>query len=197
MAVAYLFDTWRPKVIFSETKLPGAYVIELEKLNDYRGFFSRIWCKTEFEQHGLRSALAQSNVGFSLRKGTLRGLHFQRPPHAEVKIVRCTRGAIFDVIVDLRPESSTYKSWFGVELNEENGRMIYVPEGFAQGYITLVDNTEMNYHTSEMFSPLSASGVRYDDPAFGIEWPLVPAVISEQDRKWPLMEQRREAYTSV
>ena len=184
-------------MIFKETTLPGAYIIEPEKINDHRGFFTRVWCKRELEQHGLKSDLAQSNVGFSYRKGTLRGLHFQKLPHAEVKIVRCTRGAIFDVIVDIRPESPAYKCWFGVELSEDNSRMIYVPEGFAQGYITLVDNTEMNYHTSEMFSPQAASGVRYDDPAFGIEWPLVPTVISEQDRNWPLIEQRREAYTSI
>jgi dTDP-4-dehydrorhamnose 3,5-epimerase len=184
-------------LIFRETTLPGAYVIEPERINDQRGYFGRVWCKRELHQHGLKTELAQSNVGFSHRKGTLRGLHFQRAPHAEVKIVRCTRGAMFDVIVDLRPESAAYQQWFGVELSAENSRMIYVPEGFAQGYITLMDNTEMNYHTSEMFSPEAASGVRYDDPAFGIKWPLVPTVISEQDRKWPLLEQRREAKTSI
>jgi dTDP-4-dehydrorhamnose 3,5-epimerase len=177
-------------LIFKETMLSGAYVIEPEKISDNRGYFARIWCKNELQQHGLKGDLAQSNVGFSYRKGTLRGLHFQRAPHAEVKIVRCTRGSMFDVIVDLRPESPTYKRWFGVELNDENSRMIYVPEGFAQGYMTLADNTEMNYHTSEFYSAEAASGVRYDDPAFAIRWPLAATVISEQDRNWPLIEQR-------
>lgn len=175
-------------MIFKETTLPGAYVIEPEKIGDERGYFARIWCKRELLQHGLKGELTQSNVGFSHRKGTLRGLHFQKPPHAEVKIVRCTRGAIFDVIVDLRPGSQTYKRWFGVELSDENSRMIYVPEGFAQGYITLADNTEMNYHTSEFYNADAALGVRYDDVAIGICWPLPPSVISQQDRNWPLIE---------
>lgn len=168
--------------------LPGAYVIEPEKLGDERGYFARVWCKKELQQHGLKADLAQSNVGFSHRKGTLRGLHFQKAPHAEVKIVRCTRGAIFDVIVDLRPDSRTYKLWVGVELNDENSRMLYVPEGFAQGYMTLTDNTEMNYHTSDFYSAADASGIRYDDKAIGIRWPLIPTVISQQDRNWPLIE---------
>jgi dTDP-4-dehydrorhamnose 3,5-epimerase len=178
------------RLIFKETILPGAYVIELEKINDHRGYFARVWCEREFQHHGLKTDLAQSNVGFSHRKGTLRGLHFQKAPHAEVKIVRCTRGAMFDVIVDLRRESPTYKQWVGAELSDENSRMIYVPEGFAQGYMTLIDNTEMNYHTSDFYSADTASGVRYDDPAFGIQWPFAATVISEQDRKWPLIDQR-------
>ena len=175
-------------MIFKETTLSGAYVIEPEKIGDDRGYFARVWCKKELQQHGLKGDIAQSNVGFSHRKGTLRGLHFQKSPHAEVKIVRCTRGAIFDVIVDLRPDSRTYKGWFGVELNDENSRMIYVPEGFAQGYMTLADNTEMNYHTSEFYCPEAASGVRYNDAAIGIQWPLTPTIISQQDRSWPLIE---------
>jgi dTDP-4-dehydrorhamnose 3,5-epimerase len=175
-------------LIFKETTLSGAYVIEPEKIDDDRGYFARVWCKKELQQHGLIGDIAQSNVGFSHRKGTLRGLHFQKSPHAEVKIVRCTRGAIFDVIVDLRPDSQTYKGWFGVELNDENSRMIYVPEGFAQGYMTLADNTEMNYHTSEFYNPEAASGVRYNDVAIGIRWPLTPTIISQQDRSWPLIE---------
>ncbi len=177
-------------MIFRETTLPGAYVIEPQKITDERGYFARAWCKRELEQQGLKGEITQSNVGFSLRKGTLRGLHFQKAPHAEVKIVRCTRGAMFDTIVDLRPESPTYKRWFGVELTEENSWMIYVPDGFAQGYMTLADNTEMNYHTSKFYNAESASGVRYDDPAFGIQWPLAATVISEQDRSWPLLGQR-------
>jgi dTDP-4-dehydrorhamnose 3,5-epimerase len=180
-------------LIFRETTLPGAFVIEPERISDQRGYFGRVWCKRELDQHGLKSEIAQSNVGSSLRKGTLRGLHFQRFPHAEVKIVRCTKGAMFDVIVDTRPESPTFKRWFGIELSDENSRMIYVPEGFAQGYVTLMDNTEMNYHTSEFYSPNAAFGVRFNDPAFGIEWPITPTVISEQDRNWPLIEERREA----
>jgi dTDP-4-dehydrorhamnose 3,5-epimerase len=167
--------------------LPGAYVIEPEKINDDRGYFARIWCKRELQQRGLKSDLAQSNVGFSHRKGTLRGLHFQKAPHAEAKIVRCTRGAMFDVIIDLRPESPTYKRWFGVELSDQDSRMIYVPEGFAHGYMTLMDNTEMNYHTSEVYRREAAFGVRYDDPAFDIRWPLAATVVSEQDRSWPLI----------
>lgn len=171
-------------MIFHETTLPGAYVIEPERINDHRGFFARIWCRNELEQRGLNADLAQTNVGFNLRKGTLRGLHFQKSPNAEVKIVRCTRGAIFDVIVDLRQESPGYKNWFGVELTEENRKMIYAPEGFAQGYITLADNTEMYYLTTEFYHPDSAYGVRYNDPAFEIEWPIEVTEISQQDREW-------------
>jgi len=172
-------------MIFHQTTLPGAFVIEPKKIEDHRGFFARIWCQNELQQLGLKTELAQSNVGFSYRKGTLRGIHFQKPPHAEVKIVRCTRGALFDVILDLRPKSPTYKHWFGVELSDENSKMIYVPEGFAQGYITLADNTEMYYHTTEFYHSESATGVRYNDPEFGIAWPIDVAVISDQDRAWP------------
>jgi dTDP-4-dehydrorhamnose 3,5-epimerase len=175
-------------LIFTETPLPGAYVIEPDRIKDQRGFFARVWCKKELQQHGLKGELSQSNIGFSYRKGTVRGLHFQRPPHAEVKIVRCTRGAVFDVIVDLRPELRSYKRWFGVELSVENRKMIYVPEGMAQGYITLEDNSEINYHTSEFFNAEAASGVRFDDPALDIQWPVAAAVVSDQDRNWPLLK---------
>lgn len=175
-------------MIFKKTPLPGAYVIEPERINDHRGFFARVWCKKELQQHGLKSELSQSNVGFSHRKGTVRGLHFQKSPFAESKIVRCTRGSIFDVIVDLRPESPSFRCWFGVQLSDENRNMIYVPEGMATGYMTLEDNTEINYHTSEFFNPAAASGVRFNDPAFGIQWPLDATVISEQDRNWPLIK---------
>lgn len=171
-------------MLFHETPLFGCYVIEPERMQDHRGFFTRVLCQKEFEQRGLKAEVLQSNVGFSPRKGTLRGLHYQTAPHAEVKIVRCTRGAMFDVVVDLRPQSLTHKQWFGVELTEDNGKMIYVPEGFAQGYLTLVDNTEMNYHTSKFYDRESAFGVRYDDPAFGITWPIEVAVIAERDVKW-------------
>jgi dTDP-4-dehydrorhamnose 3,5-epimerase len=179
-------------MIFQETTLPGAYVIEPERISDHRGFFARVWCKKELQQHGLNGDLSQSNIGFSHRKGTVRGLHFQRFPYAESKIVRCTRGAIFDVIVDLRPESSTYKCWFGVELSDENRKMIYVPEGMAQGYLTLRDDTEINYHTSQFFNPEAATGVRFDDPVLAIQWPLAASVVSEQDRNWPLLAPQGE-----
>jgi dTDP-4-dehydrorhamnose 3,5-epimerase len=179
-------------MIFKETTLPGAYVIEPERINDHRGFFARVWCKKELQQRGLNGDLSQSNIGFSHRKGTLRGLHFQRFPYAESKIVRCTRGAIFDVIVDLRPESSTYKCWFGVGLSDENRKMIYVPEGMAQGYLTLRDDTEINYHTSQFFNPEAATGVRFDDPVLAIQWPLAASVVSEQDRNWPLLAPQGE-----
>jgi len=174
-------------MIFEETPLRGAYVIEPEKISDHRGFFARVWCKKELQRHGLNSELSQSNIGFSHVKGTLRGLHFQKPPHAESKIVRCTRGSIFDVIVDLRPESPTYKRWFGIELSDENRKMLYVSEGMAQGYMTLQDNTEINYHTTEFFTAEAASGVRFDDPVLGIRWPISATAVSEQDRSWPLL----------
>jgi dTDP-4-dehydrorhamnose 3,5-epimerase len=177
-------------MIFQETPLPGAYVIEPERISDHRGFFARIWCKNELRQRGLETELAQSNVGFSRRKGTLRGLHFQQSPQAEVKIVRCTKGSIFDVIVDLRPESPSYKHSFSVELSEENCKMIYVPEGLAQGYITLADNTEIYYHTSKCYHPQLASGIRYNDPEFRIVWPIEVSVISQQDREWPDFSSR-------
>lgn len=178
-------------MIFKDTPISDAYIIEPEKISDHRGFFARIWCQDKLRKMGLKSELAQSNVGFSYQKGTLRGLHFQESPHAEVKIVRCSRGAIFDVIVDLRPESPSYKHWFGVELSDENCKMIYVPEGVAQGYITLADNTEIYYHTTEFYHPESASGVRFDDSEFGIVWPIEIAAISQQDREWPDYSSRK------
>lgn len=180
---------------FQETPLTGAYVIDPERITDQRGFFARIWCKNELRERQLETELAQSNVGFSHRRGTLRGLHFQQAPHTEVKLVRCSRGSMFDVIVDLRPESASYKRWFGVVLSEENRKMLYVPAGCAQGYITLADNTEMYYHTSEFFHPESASGVRHDDLEFGIVWPIEIAVISQQDREWPDYSSRSRTLT--
>jgi dTDP-4-dehydrorhamnose 3,5-epimerase len=172
-------------VIFNKTKLEGAYIIEIEKHGDERGFFSRSWCNKELEDHGLNSKMVQANIGFSLKKGTLRGLHYQMPPYQEVKVVRCTMGAIFDVIVDLRPDSPTYKQWVSVELNSENRKMIYVPEGFAQGYLTLTDNTEMCYNTSQFYAPDFARGVRYDDLSFSIKLPIDVTVISKADKSWP------------
>jgi dTDP-4-dehydrorhamnose 3,5-epimerase len=181
-------------MIFRHTPLPGAYVIEPERRRDDRGFFARIWCEKELEEQGLKTRIVQSNLGVSTRQGTLRGLHFQTAPHCEVKIVRCSRGGIFDVIVDLRSESPTFKRWFGVELTEDNCRMIYVPEGFAQGYLTLWDNTEMYYHTTDFFYPECASGVRYNDPEFGIQWPAGIEVISEQDEYWPDLSSRQLSF---
>jgi dTDP-4-dehydrorhamnose 3,5-epimerase len=179
-------------MLFHETGLPGAYVIEPEPKADHRGFFGRIWCEDEMSGHGLSTRIVQTNVGFSHRKGTLRGLHYQVPPHAEVKLLRCTRGRVFDVIVDLRSGSPTYRKWFGTELSDTNHKMMYVPEGFATGYLTLEDNSEIYYHTSHRFAAQSASGVRYDDPAFGIEWPGEITVISDQDKAWQDLAARSE-----
>jgi dTDP-4-dehydrorhamnose 3,5-epimerase len=172
-------------MIFTETALSGAYVIDIERREDNRGFFARIWCKDELDAHGLNTQIVQSNIGFSTRKGTLRGMHYQAAPFEEVKLVRCTHGAVYDVIVDLRPDSPTHKRWIGVELTAGNRRMLYVPAGFAHGYQTLTDDTELFYHTSQLYAPQAASGARYDDSAFGIAWPLPIQVISEADQCWP------------
>jgi dTDP-4-dehydrorhamnose 3,5-epimerase len=184
-------------MIFNETPISGAYLIEPKKIEDHRGYFTRIWCENELKQHGLKTELAQANAGFSRKKGTLRGLHFQADPNAEVKLVRCTRGAMFDVIVDLRPFSPSYKKWFGTELSEENSRQLYVPEGCAQGYITLMDDTEMCYQTSQFYRPESASGVRFDDPEFGIVWPVSATTISDQDGAWPNWASRDQQLFSI
>ena len=170
---------------FENTKLSGVYVIHPERIEDHRGFFARIWCNRELEDLGLPTSIAQTNAGFSKRKGTLRGLHFQTDPCPEVKVVRCSQGAMYDVVVDLRPDSSSYLQWIGEELTADNGRILYVPEGCAQGYITLCDNTEMYYHTSQFYAPDCASGVRFNDPIFKITWPADVEVISEQDQCWP------------
>jgi dTDP-4-dehydrorhamnose 3,5-epimerase len=172
-------------MIFTETGLKGAYLIDLEKKEDTRGFFARSWCRKEFEDHGLIPQFVQINLGFSVRKGTLRGMHYQIAPDAEVKVVRCTSGAIFDVIIDLRPDSVTHRKWIGVELTALNRRMLYVPEGFAHGYQTIKDNSEMYYLTSAAYASNSARGCRYNDPAFGIEWPFPVECISGADAVWP------------
>lgn len=172
-------------MFFIETKLKGAYIIDINKIEDNRGFFARAWCQKEFEAHDLNPNLAQANVGFSHKRGTLRGMHYQKAPWAEVKVVRCTKGAIYDVIIDLRPDSLTHKQWIGLELTEENRRMLYAPEGFAHGYQTLTDNTEVYYHTTQFYAPEFAAGVRFDDSAFDIVWPLSVAIISDQDKNWP------------
>ena len=170
---------------FTEAPISGAYVIDVNRIGDERGYFGRLWCQKEFEDMGLKAHICQSNIGVSTQAGTTRGLHYQRNPHLEVKIVRCSRGAIFDVIVDLRPESSTFKQWFGIELTEQNCTMLYVPEGCATGYQTLVDDTEMYYHATAFYAPESATGIRYNDPEFLIEWPRETTVISDNDISWP------------
>lgn len=170
---------------FTETPIAGAYIIDVNRIGDDRGFFGRLWCEREYDQMGLVTRIRQSNIGVSRTAGTLRGLHYQKAPHREVKIVRCVRGAMFDVIVDLRPDSPSYRQWFGMELNQNNATMLYVPEGCATGYQTLVDDTEMYYLTSEFYHPESATGVRYNDPAFEIQWPKEVTVISDNDIQWP------------
>jgi dTDP-4-dehydrorhamnose 3,5-epimerase len=172
-------------VIFTETQLKGAFVLEPEKLEDERGFFARSWCQREFEAHGLNPRLAQCSISFSKQKGTLRGMHYQTVPCEEAKLVRCTAGSIYDAIIDLRPTSPTFKQYFGLVLTARNHTMLYVPEGFAHGFLTLEDNSEVFYQISEFYSPEHARGVRWDDPAFGIEWPLDPSVMSDRDRDCP------------
>ena len=171
-------------MIFTETKLAGAFVIDVQPIEDERGFFALMWNKDVFEQHNLNTRILQANISFNRYKGTLRGMHRQAQPYSEVKLVRCTRGAIYDVIVDLRPASPTYKQWIGVELTADNHRMLYVPEDFAHGFQTLEDNTEVNYQVSQVFTPEAERGARYDDPAFGIEWRLPVSVISDKDKNW-------------
>jgi dTDP-4-dehydrorhamnose 3,5-epimerase len=172
-------------LIFTETKLAGAFVIELERHTDERGFFARTFCWQEFEAHGLKAEVAQCNVSFNKRKGTLRGMHYQAPPFAEAKLVRCTAGSIYDVIIDLRPASSTFKRHFGVELSAENRRMLYIPESFAHGFQTLEDDTEVFYQMAQQYSAEHARGVRWNDPAFGIEWPKGERIIIERDQNYP------------
>jgi dTDP-4-dehydrorhamnose 3,5-epimerase len=169
---------------FNKTPLAGAYLVKLKKIEDERGFFARSWCREDFEVAGLNPNIAQCNLAWNARAGTLRGLHFQVAPHAEAKLVRCTRGEIYDVAVDLRPDSPTHKGSFGVTLTAENYLMLYIPEGFGHGYQTLTDDAEVSYMTTHVYTPYAARGWRYDDPAFGIKWPLPVSVISEADRNW-------------
>jgi len=172
-------------MIFRETSLLGAFIAELNPMSDARGFFARSWCADEFKNHGLNPRLVQCNVSYNRKKGTLRGMHFQVAPFEEAKVVRCTSGAIFDVIVDLRPESPTYRQHIGEVLSSENRRMLYVPERFAHGFMTLEDETEVFYQMSEFYAPECARGFRWNDPAFKIELPLDVTVISERDRSAP------------
>ena len=170
---------------FAETKLKGAFIITPDLMEDERGFFARAFCRNEFEGQGLNPNLVQSNISFNETKGTMRGMHYQAGPHAEVKLVRCTAGAIYDVIVDLRPESPTFRQWFSTELTEKNHQLLYVPEGFAHGYQTMTPQTEVFYQVSVFYHRASERGIRWDDPAFGIEWPLPITVISKKDASHP------------
>ena len=171
---------------FTETRVSGAYLVEPEPRTDERGFFARVWCRDEFAAHGLTAEFVQCNDSFSARRGTLRGLHYQVAPHGEVKLVRCVRGSVFDVVVDLRPGSSTYKRWVGTTLSAENRIMMYVPEGCAHGYLTLEDASEVVYPVTSPYQPGAERGVRWNDPAFGIEWPIAPPLtMSPKDERWP------------
>lgn len=175
-------------MIFTESPLSGAYVIDLTPLEDERGFFARTFCPEEFAAHGLASVMNQCSVSFNAKRGTLRGMHFQAEPHAEEKLVRCTAGGIYDVIVDIRPQSSTRHRWFGLELTASNHRSLYIPQGFAHGFITLTDNAEVSYSISVPFVSGAGRGVRWDDPAFNICWPLQPIVMSKRDAEYPSLD---------
>jgi dTDP-4-dehydrorhamnose 3,5-epimerase len=175
-------------MIFTKTELPGAFIIDLEEKPDQRGFFARTFCAQEFADHGLKPTVAQCNLSFNHIKGTLRGMHYQLLPAAETKLVRCTQGAIYDVIVDMRPEFPTYLSHIGLELSAENRRALYVPEMFAHGYQALTDGAEVVYQVGEFYTPGYERGLRYDDPLLEISWPLAATEISDKDRNWPLLE---------
>jgi dTDP-4-dehydrorhamnose 3,5-epimerase len=175
-------------VRFTETKVAGAFLIGPEPIGDERGFFARSFCREGFEAHGLNPVVAQCNLSFNHRRGTLRGLHYQAAPHQEAKLVRCTRGAIWDVAVDLRPGSATYRAWFGAELSDGNRASLYIPEGCAHGFLSLTDAAEVAYQMSAPYAPAAAMGVRWDDPAFGIEWPGEVLVINQRDASYPDVE---------
>ncbi len=170
-------------MIFTETPLPGAYVVDLEKRGDDRGFFARAFCEREFEAHGLVTRFVQVNDSLSAKRGTLRGMHYQLAPNAETKMVRCIRGALYDQILDLRRDSRTFGKSYGLELSAENGRMLYVPKGFAHGFVTLTDDVEAFYFADEFYAPELERGVRWNDPRFDLRWPVQPVVISEKDAK--------------
>lgn len=171
-------------MLFTQIPLEGAYIVDVKEIADERGFFARGFCAQEFEAHGLKPVIAQANLSFNHRKGTMRGLHYQLPPAAETKLVRCTAGAIWDVIVDMRPDSKTYLQSFGAELSATNRRALYVPEMFAHGYLTLTDGAEAMYSVGEFYTPGAERGLRYDDPALGIDWPIAVEVLSEKDSTW-------------
>lgn len=170
---------------FTESKLRGSFLIDMAPIEDQRGFFARSFCRREFEQQGLNPHVAQCSVSFNKLKGTLRGMHYQMPPCAEVKVVRCTMGSIYDVIIDLRPDSPTFKQWTGVELNARNHKALYIPEGFAHGFLTLADESEVHYQMSEFFAPEYSAGVRWNDPSFSVQWPGEVKVIADRDLNYP------------
>ena len=172
-------------LIFQPIYLPGAFLIEPQRREDFRGYFARTFCQREFAAHGLETWMAQCSVSFNHRKGTLRGMHYQVAPFEEVKLVRCNRGSIYDVIIDIRPDSPAFKKYFAVELSEENGKMLYVPAGFAHGFQTLMDNTEVYYQMSQSYSPEHSRGTRWDDPAFNISWPEDERTILKRDQEYP------------
>ncbi|MDO6439802.1 dTDP-4-dehydrorhamnose 3,5-epimerase [Cyclobacterium sp. 1_MG-2023] len=177
-------------MIFTETKLKGAYIIDVKKIEDERGYFGRVFCKNEFDEVGIESNIAQTNMSFNPKKGTLRGMHYQVTPYEETKLVKCTSGAIFDCIVDLRKDSPTYLEWIGVELTEENNRMLFVPRDFAHGFITLKDNTAIQYFVSQFYAPGAEKGIKWDDPKINIQWPIDVAVISEKDNNHPYLNDQ-------
>jgi dTDP-4-dehydrorhamnose 3,5-epimerase len=177
------------QLIFSNTKLDGVYIIQQVKVEDERGFFARTYCQDEFKAHGIELCVAQCSISLNKKKGTLRGMHFQARPHEEAKLVRCTGGAIYDVALDLRPASPTYKEWVAVELTAENRLALYIGKGFAHGFQTLVENTEVLYQNSEFYHPECARGVRWNDPACSIRWPLEPVNLSEKDQTYPDLDQ--------
>jgi dTDP-4-dehydrorhamnose 3,5-epimerase len=176
-------------VIFTETKLKGAFVIDLDRREDSRGFFARVFCQEEFRTQGLKPIIAQANIAHNRLKGTVRGMHFQYPPAAETKLVRCTKGAVIDIIVDLRPESSTYLQHVAVKLDDDSQRALYVPERFAHGYQTLRDDTDVSYQVGEFYTPSTEGGLMYNEPRLGLEWPLPPTVISEKDQQFPPLDK--------
>jgi len=171
-------------MLFTETELKGAFIVDLEQRADNRGFFARTWCQHEFEQQGMVARIVQANMSYNIHKGTLRGMHFQNAPYMETKLVRAVRGAIYDVIIDLRADSPTYKRWIGVELTADNRRALFVPEGFGHGFQTLTDDADVMYQVSEFYTPGAEGGLRYNDPAFDIQWPLPVSVISDKDATW-------------
>ena len=175
-------------MIFTEAKLPGAYIIELEPLKDERGFFARAFCRDEFEQYGLNSSVAQCNISFNRKKGTLRGMHYQVAPHSEAKLVTCVAGSMYDVIIDLRADSATYRQWLAIELSARERNMLYIPEGFAHGFQTLEGDTLVFYQMFQFYEPAASRGVRWDDPAFAIKWPEGPRTLSERDKNYPDFE---------
>lgn len=177
---------------FESTPLPGVHVVQVEPIADHRGFFARAWSVDEFRAQAINTEFVDANLAHNPQAGTLRGMHFQRAPHEETKLVRCTRGRLYDVAVDLRPGSRTRGQWFGIELSADEANMLVIPEGCAHGYLTLEQNTDLLYHTTHRYAPSSATGVRYDDPSFGIDWPRGVVVVSEQDRGWPLWSERSE-----